>query len=97
MASSKTFAFQILMRNVHTTPTVSSSHKKPSKKTCWDNTQSKNTKKQAEQKQKQNTAHGKRSRTLSESRRETFGINSTAYSHQNCQKQQTKHQLFNPK
>ena len=61
--------------NVHTTPTVSMLHKKPSKKTCRDSTQGKNTKKQVEQ--KQNTAHGKRSRTLSESRRETFGISAS--------------------
>ena len=59
--------------NVHKTPSNITSHKKPAKKTCWDNTQGKNTK-QTEQKAKQNPTRGKRSRTLSESRHVTFGI-----------------------
>ena len=51
-------------------PAPTPAHKKSSKTTCRDSTQ-KPTKQTA---QKSNTSRGKRARTLSESRQETFGI-----------------------
>ena len=55
------------------TPSTGKTHQKPSKKTCHDTTRSKTSNK-TDQKPKQASVRGKRSRTLSESRQITFGI-----------------------